>query len=98
MRWPSGTDNTTVSGGSHHSVRGVRYLSIRYTERLAETGAVTSVDSRGDAHDALDETINGLYKTEVIRKRGPLKSLEDVEFATLEWVDWFNGRLLRMSA
>jgi len=72
-----------------------QYLSIRYTERLAEAGAVTSVGSRGDSYDnALAETVIGLYKTELIRKRGPWKHLEDVEFATLEWVDWFNHRRL----
>jgi putative transposase len=84
-----------VEGLVHHSDRGVQYLSIRYTERLADAGVVTSVGSRGDAYDnALAETINGLYKTELIRKRGPWKTLEDVEFATLEWVDWFNHRRL----
>lgn len=84
-----------VQGLVHHSDRGVQYLSIRYTEQLAEAGAVTSVGSRGDSYDnALAETINGLYKTELIRKRGPWKTLEDVEFATLEWVDWFNHRRL----
>ena len=75
----------------HHSDRGVQYLSIRYTERLAEAGIEPSVGSRGDSYDnALAETIIGLFKTEVIRKRGPWRSLEDVEFATLEWVWWFN--------
>ncbi len=84
-----------LEGLVHHSDRGVQYLSIRYTERLAEAGAVTSVGSRGDAYDnALAETVIGLYKTEVIRKRGPWKNLEVVEFATLEWVDWFNNRRL----
>jgi putative transposase len=84
-----------LEGLVHHSDRGVQYLSIRYTERLAEAGAVTSVGSRGDAYDnALAETVIGLYKTEVIRKGGPWKHLEDVEFATLEWVDWFNNRRL----
>src|SRR5660397_276585 len=84
-----------VDGLIHHSDRGVQYLSIRYTDRLEDAGAVTSVGSCGDAYDnALAETINGLYKTEVIRKRGPWKTLEDVEFATLEWVDWFNNRRL----
>ena len=69
--------------------------SIRYSERLAEAGAVASVGSRGDSYDnALAETINGLYKTEVIRRRGPWKNIDDVEFATLEWVDWFNNRRL----
>ena len=73
-----------------------QYLSIRYTERLAEAGAVTSVGSRGDSYDnALAETIIGLYKTELIRKKGPWRHLDDVEYATLEWVDWFNySRLL----
>ena len=90
--WRRGDD---VEGLVHHSDRGVQYLSIRYTERLAEAGVAISVGSRGDAFDnALAETINGLYKTEVIRKKGPWKTLEDVEFATLEWVDWFNNRRL----
>ncbi len=79
----------------HHSDRGVQYLSIRYTERLAEAGVAASVGSVGDSYDnALAETIFGLYKTEVIRRLGPWRSLEDVEFATLEWVDWFNNRRL----
>lgn len=80
----------------HHSDRGVQYLSIRYTDRLAEAGIACSVGSVGDAYDnALAETINGLYKTEVIRRRGPWRNLDAVEFATLEWVHWFNtGRLL----
>lgn len=73
----------------------MEFLAIAYTERLAEEGAVTSIGSRGDSYDnALAETIIGLYKTELIRKRGPWKTLEDVEFATLEWVDWFNNRRL----
>jgi len=79
----------------HHSDRGVQYLSIRYTERLAEAGIEPSVGSVGDSYDnALAETINGLYKTEVIHRRGPWRSLEAVELATLEWVDWFNNRRL----
>jgi putative transposase len=70
-------------------------LAIRSTERLAEAGAVTSVGSRGDSFDnALAETIIGLYKTELIRRRGPWKGLDEVEYATLEWVDWFNHRRL----
>jgi len=73
--------------------RGSQYLSIRYTERLAEAGIEQSVGSVGDSYDnALAESIIGLYKTEVIRTRGPWRSLEAVEFATLEWVDWFNNR------
>jgi len=84
-----------ADGLVHHSDRGSQYLSIRYSERLAEAGAVASVGSRGDFYDnALAETINGLYKTEVIRRRGPWKNIDDVEFATLEWIDWFNNRRL----
>jgi putative transposase len=76
-------------------IESAQYLSIRYTERLAEAGAVTSVGSRGDSYDnALAETIIGLYKTELIRRRGPWKGLDDLEYATLEWVDWFNHRRL----
>jgi putative transposase len=79
----------------HHSDRGVQYLSIRYTERLAQTGAANSVGSRGDSYDnALAETMNGLYKTELVRNRGPWRGLDDLELATLEWVDWFNHRRL----
>ena len=77
----------------HHGDRGSQYLSIRYTERLAEAGIEQSVGSVGDSYDnALAESIIGLYKTEVIRPRGPWRGLEAVEFATLEWVDWFNNR------
>jgi putative transposase len=84
-----------LEGLVHHSDRGSQYLAIRYTERLAEAGAVTSVGSRGDSYDnALAETIIGLYKTELIRRRGPWKGLDEVEYATLEWVDWFNHRRL----
>jgi putative transposase len=86
-----------VRGGGlvHHSDRGVQYVSIKYTERLAEAGIEPSVGSIGDSYDnALAETINGLYKAEVIHRRGPWRSFEAVEFATLEWVDWFNNRRL----
>ena len=79
----------------HHSDRGSQYLSIRYTERLAEAGIAPSVGSVGDSYDnALAETVIGLFKTEVIRRAGPWRSIEAVEFATLEWVDWFNNRRL----
>jgi transposase InsO family protein len=79
----------------HHSDRGVQYLSIRYTERLAAAGIERSVGSIGDSYDnALAETIIGLYKAEVIRRRGPWRNLDSVEYATLEWVDWFNNRRL----
>ena len=79
----------------HHNDRGSQYVSIRYTERLAEAGIEPSVGNRGDSYDnALAETINGLYKAEVIHRRGPWRSFESVEYATLEWVDWFNNRRL----
>ena len=77
------------------SDRGVQYLSIRYTERLLEAGIESSVGSVGDSYDnALAETIIGLFKSEIIRRRGPWRNVEHVEFATLEWVDWFNNRRL----
>jgi putative transposase len=83
------------SGLVHHSDRGSQYVSIRYTERLAEAGVEPSVGSVGDSYDnALAETINGLYKAELIHRRGPWRSFEAVEFATLTWVDWFNKRRL----
>ena len=86
---------TGTQGLVHHSDRGSQYLSIRYTERLAEAGVESSVGSVGDSYDnAMAETINGLYKTEVIRRRGPRRHIDDVEYATLEWVDWFNNRRL----
>jgi transposase InsO family protein len=89
-RRPAETD-----GLVHHSDRGSQYVSIKYTERLAEAGIEPSVGSVGDSYDnALAETVIGLFKTEVIRRRGPWKGLEAVEFATLEWVDWFNNRRL----
>jgi transposase InsO family protein len=79
----------------HHSDRGCQYLSIRYTERLAEVGIEASVGSVGDSYDnALAETIIGLYKTEVIHARGPWRTHDAVEYGTLEWVDWFNHRRL----
>lgn len=79
----------------HHSDRGSQYVSIRYTERLAEAGIEPSVGSKGDSYDnALAETINGLYKAELIHRRAPWKSREAVELATLEWVAWFNHHRL----
>ena len=79
----------------HHSDRGSQYLSIKYTERLADAGIEPSVGSVGDSYDnALAETINGLFKAEVIHRRGPWRNFETVEYATLEWVDWFNNRRL----
>ena len=85
----------SLNGLVHHSDRGSQYLAIRYTERLVEAGVVPSVGSRGDSYDnALAESFNGLYKTELIRHAGPWRGLEDVEYATLEYVDWFNHRRL----
>lgn len=90
-------DRRPFAGGGLvcHFDRGSQYVSIRDTERLAEAGIEPSVGSVGDAYDnALAETIIGLFKTEVIHRRGPWRSFEAVEFATLEWVDWFNTRRL----
>lgn len=90
-------DRRPVHGGGlvHHSDRGSQYLSIKYTERLKDAGVEPSVGGVGDSYDnALAETINGLYKAEVIWRRGPWRNFETVEFATLEWVDWFNNKRL----
>jgi transposase InsO family protein len=84
-----------TDGLIHHSDRGVQYVSIRYTERLAEAGVERSVGSVGDSYDnALAESVIGLFKTEVIRQRGPWRNIDAVEFAVLDWVDWFNNRRL----
>jgi putative transposase len=84
-----------LDGLVHHSDRGSQYLSIRYTERLADAGIAASVGSVGDSYDnALAETINGLYKAELIHRRGPWRGLQHVEFATLSWVHWFNHQRL----
>ena len=81
------------AGLIHHSDAGAQYLSIRDTERLTDAGIEPSVGSVGDSYDnALAESVIGLYKTEVIGRRGPWKGFDDVEYATLEWVDWFNHR------
>ncbi len=86
-----GEDGTLI----HHSDRGAQYVSIRYSERLAEAGIEPSVGSRGDSYDnALAETINGLYKTELIHRRAPWKTRESVELATLEWGAWYNHHRL----
>jgi transposase InsO family protein len=83
------------SGLVHHSDRGSQYLALRYTKQLAEAGIEPSVGSVGDSYDnALAESIIGLFKAEVIHRRGPWRSLQAVEYATLEWVDWFNNRRL----
>ena len=84
-----------LTGFVHHSDAGSQYLSIRYTDRLVDAGIAPSVGSQGDAYDhALAESVIGLFKTEVIRRKGPWRTLEAVEFATLVWVDWFNLRRL----
>ena len=93
--WDRNRSGATLEGLVHHSDRGVQYLSIRYSERLAANDIVASVGSRGDSYDnALAESIIGLYKTELVRSRGPWRGLDDVEYATLEWVDWYNHRRL----
>jgi putative transposase len=93
--WERSRTGDALEGLVHHSDRGVQYLSIRYTERLAANGVVSSVGSRGDSFDnALAESIIGLYKTEVIHRLGPWRSLDQVEFETLDWVDWFNNERL----
>lgn len=82
-----------LTGLIHHSDLGVQYLSIRYSQRLADNGVVASVGSKGDSYDnAMIESFNGLYKWELIYPHGPWQGIEDVEFATLEYVDWFNHR------
>ncbi len=91
--WSRRTAN--LGGLVHHSDRGVQYLAIRYTERLEDEGAVTSVGSKGDSYDnALAETVNGLYKTELIRARGPWRTADQVELATAAWVAWWNAERL----
>ena len=93
--WTRARDERDVTGLVHNSDRGVQYLTIRYTERLDAAGALRSVGSKGDSYDnAAAESLIGLYKTELIRRRGPWKGLDDVELATMEYVDWFNHRRL----
>jgi len=94
--WSRGSSD--LKGLVHHSDRGVQYLAIRYTERLADAGAVCSVGSRGDSYDnALAESVIGLYKTEVVRKQRPWRSFEQLELATARWVEWYNNRRLHSS-
>lgn len=89
------TGDADLSQLVHHSDRGVQYLSIRYTERLAQAGALSSVGSRGDSYDnALAESFNGIFKAELIRRHGPWTGLDTVELATLEYLDWYNHRRL----
>ena len=93
--WARARDGHDLTGLVHHSDAGSQYTSIRYTERLAEARARPSIGTVGDSYDnAMAETIIGLFKTELIRRRGPWRGLDDLEIATLEWVDWFNNRRL----
>jgi putative transposase len=93
--WARARDGHDLTGLVHHSDAGSQYTSIRYTERLAEAQARPSIGTVGDSYDnAMAETIIGLFKTELIRRRGPWRGLDDLEIATLEWVDWFNNRRL----
>jgi putative transposase len=94
--WTRGRRGLTDLGGViHHTDAGAQYTSVRFAERLADAGISASVGSVGDSFDnALAETINGLYKTEVIKHRGPWRTVDQVEYATAEWVDWFNHRRL----
>jgi putative transposase len=93
--WNRHRNGIDVSGLVHHSDRGVQYLSIRYADRLAVNDIVASVGSKGDSYDnALAESFNGLYKWELIYRQGPWRGLDDVEFATMTYVDWFNHRRL----
>jgi putative transposase len=93
--WNRTRDGQVLDGLVHHSDRGVQYLSIRYSERLDENDIVASVGSRGDSYDnAMAEAFNSLYKWELIYPQGPWRGLDDVEFATLGYIDWFNHRRL----
>ena len=93
--WARTRAGQSLDGLIHHSDRGVQYLAIRYTERLGAAGAVSSVGTAGDSYDnALAETTIGLYKAELVHRRGPWRSVDDLELATLEWVDWWNHRRL----
>ena len=93
--WTRQRDGHDTSALVHHSDRGVQYLAVRYTERLAEAGAVASVGSKGDSYDnAMAEAFNSLFKAELVRNKGPWRSIEDLEIAVAEYIDWFNHRRL----
>jgi putative transposase len=93
--WRRQNQGADLGGLVHHSDRGVQYRAIRYTQRLAEAGAVASVGSKGDSFDnAMAEAFNSLYKAELVRNRGPWRGLDDVEMATVEYIDWYNNRRL----
>jgi putative transposase len=93
--WRRENQGTDLQGLVHHSDRGVQYRAIRYSQRLAEAGAVASVGSKGDSFDnAMAEAFNSLYKAELVRNRGPWRGLDDLEMATVEYIDWYNNRRL----
>lgn len=93
--WRRENQGAELGGLVHHSDRGVQYRAIRYTQRLAEAGAVASVGSKGDSYDnAMAEAFNSLYKAELVRNKGPWRGLDDLEMATVEYIDWYNNRRL----
>ncbi|HZL04194.1 MAG TPA: IS3 family transposase, partial [Coriobacteriia bacterium] len=93
--WTRQREGRDVAGVTHHSDKGVQYLAVRYTQRLAEAGAVASVGSTGDSYDnALAEAFNSLFKAELVRNKGPWKNIDDLEIAVAEYIDWFNHRRL----
>lgn len=93
--WRRQATGADLAGLVHHSDRGVQYRAIRYTQRLADAGAVASVGSKGDSYDnAMAEAFNSLYKAELVRNRGPWRGIDDVEIATVEYIDWYNNRRL----
>ena len=93
--WTRRRDGRSVSSLVHHSDRGVQYVAVRYTERLLEAGAVASVGSKGDSYDnAMAEAFNSLFKAELVRNKGPWRSIDDLEIAVAEYIDWFNHRRL----
>ncbi len=94
--WRRESQGAGLDGLIHHSDRGVQYRAIRYTQRLAEAGAIASVGSKGDSYDnAMAEAFNSLYKAELVRNKGPWRGLDDLEMATVEYIDWYNNRRLR---
>lgn len=93
--WRRRQQQADLSELVHHSDRGVQHLAIRYTEHLADAGALSSVGSRGDYDNAVAESFHGLFKTELIRPRGPWRGLDDLELAVLEYIDWYNHRRLQ---
>jgi putative transposase len=93
--WRRAHEGADLTGLTHHSDRGVQYRAIRYTQRLAEAGAVASVGSKGDSYDnAMAEAFNSLFKAELVRNKGPWRGLDDLEIATVEYIDWYNNRRL----